>query len=248
MRKISVKKVLFTLILLISFSVSFCQKNKEDVIYLKDGSIIRGNIIEYLNGKHVKIETRDNNIWVFKQNRIDKISFETRSNKSENNIRESGYFNLTDMGLLIGTGNNDKSAPFSINMINGYRYNKNFSVGIGTGIEFFSTPVVPIYFDSRYTFFKNEFSPFVYINGGYSIQIGENSNYYYENTSNRGGLMFGTGVGIKINLGNRSDLVVSMGYRYQKLRYSYYEEWTDDDIDRFEKFNRFGIRVGFIFK
>jgi len=248
MRKISVIKVIFTLMFLISFSTIFGQKNKEDVIYLKDGSIIRGSIIEYISGKHVKIETRDKNIWVFNQNKIDKISLETRSSKIENNTNISGYFNLTDMGLLVGTGNNDKSAPFSINMLNGYRYNQNLTIGLGTGIEFFSTPVIPIYFDTRYTFFNNEFSPFIYLKAGYSLQIGENSNYYHENTSTKGGQIYGAGIGLKINLGKRSDLVVSMGYRHQKLNYSYYEEWTEDEIDRFEKFNRFAIRVGFAFK
>jgi opacity protein-like surface antigen len=45
----------------------------QDVVYLKNGSIIKGNIIEQIIGKNLKIETRDGNLFVFKMDEIEKI-------------------------------------------------------------------------------------------------------------------------------------------------------------------------------
>ena len=45
------------------------QESYEDVVYLKDGSIIRGMIIEQIPGKTIKIQTReqflsDHRVWI----------------------------------------------------------------------------------------------------------------------------------------------------------------------------------------
>ena len=47
----------------------------EDVIYLKDGSIIRGMIIEYAPDRHVKIQS-GRNVFVYQLDEIDKITKE----------------------------------------------------------------------------------------------------------------------------------------------------------------------------
>jgi hypothetical protein len=46
----------------------------EDVVYLKDGSIIHGAITEEVPGKTIKIETKDGNVFVYKMKAIDKIT------------------------------------------------------------------------------------------------------------------------------------------------------------------------------
>ena len=70
---------IFTLIFLIvcvflTFS-AFAQRT-EDVIYLKNGSIIRGTITEIILNANVKIRTRDGNLLVFPMDEVDKIAKE----------------------------------------------------------------------------------------------------------------------------------------------------------------------------
>ncbi len=247
MRKSLAANLLLTIIILISFSTAYGQNKKTDVVFLKDGSIIRGSIIEYITNKHVKIETSDNTIWVFKHNEIDKINFNEAKTSNKSSALKSGYFNFTDMGVLIGSGINERQAPFSIMMVNGYRFNQQISTGIGTGIEFFSTPVIPVFIDTRYDFYQSSLSPFIFLKGGYSFQTGKDY-YYYETNSTQGGAMFGAGIGIRVSLGENAQFVASLGYRYQKLKYSYYEEWSEDNINISEKYNRLAIRLGFVFK
>lgn|GEM_PF-2342854 len=46
----------------------------EDVVYLKDGSIIHGTITEEVPGVSIKIQTKDDNVFVYKVNLIQKIT------------------------------------------------------------------------------------------------------------------------------------------------------------------------------
>lgn len=46
----------------------------EDVVYLKNGSIIHGTITEEVPGKSLKIETKDGNVFVYKVKEVEKIT------------------------------------------------------------------------------------------------------------------------------------------------------------------------------
>lgn len=64
----------FSFLLVISFVVpSFAQNKTIDVIYLHDGSIIKGNIIEIVPNKTVKIRTIGGNVFVFKMSDVRNI-------------------------------------------------------------------------------------------------------------------------------------------------------------------------------
>ena len=60
----------------------------EDVVYLKNGSIIRGVIIEQVPNESIKIQTNDRNIFVFKMEEIDRIKKETLWEDEEPIIRK----------------------------------------------------------------------------------------------------------------------------------------------------------------
>jgi hypothetical protein len=71
----------FTLIIaigllsLIHFNLS-AQNNYQDVVYLKNGSIIKGMIIEQIPNVSIKIQTPDQNIFVYKMDEIEKMTKE----------------------------------------------------------------------------------------------------------------------------------------------------------------------------
>ena len=59
-------KTLFATFILIILSYTVIgQNNIEDVVYLKNGSIIRGLVLETIPNQTVKIQTVDRNIFVF---------------------------------------------------------------------------------------------------------------------------------------------------------------------------------------
>lgn len=48
------------------------QQQEDDVVYLKDGSVLRGTIIEDLPGESLRIRTRDGNVFRISYDRIDR--------------------------------------------------------------------------------------------------------------------------------------------------------------------------------
>jgi hypothetical protein len=50
------------------------QSSMDDVVYLKNGGVIRGIIVEQVPNQSLKIQTKDRNVFVFKFDEIEKIS------------------------------------------------------------------------------------------------------------------------------------------------------------------------------
>jgi len=58
------------------FSICSYAQQYEDIVYLKNGSIIHGTIIEQIPGESIKIKSKDGNLFVFKMDEIEKMTKE----------------------------------------------------------------------------------------------------------------------------------------------------------------------------
>jgi hypothetical protein len=67
--------IAFAICLLILRGSSFAQQY-EDIVYLKNGSIIHGVIVEHIPGESIKIKTSDGNLFVFKMDEIERMKKE----------------------------------------------------------------------------------------------------------------------------------------------------------------------------
>ena len=230
---------------------------QKGVVYLKNGSVVRGSIINQPLDGSVKIETGDNSIWVFEPNAIDSVSFKTK----HLNPLHTGYFNLTEAGVLAGNSDNNKKAPFTIMNISGWQLANGISAGIGVGVEFFSETYLPVVADFRYTVQRNRTMPFAGLQAGYSIAL-ENADkqyiYNYPAFSNliwpgptgqevevdaRGGFLVNPSIGFISSLNDNMAMTFSVGYRIMRHRYSR-GELNKLDVD----FNRLSIKIGLLFK
>ena len=72
-----IKLVIASCLLLLTFSITAQQieENMEDVVYLKNGSILRGMIIE-MNNERVKIEILGGSVFAFQMTEVEKITRE----------------------------------------------------------------------------------------------------------------------------------------------------------------------------
>jgi len=232
-------------------SSAFSQRNTEDVIYLKDGSIIRGEIIEQKFGDFVKIESTGHNVWVFSAEDIDRIVKEKHlpPKKWDLNIKEKGYFNISDVGLLAGRDSYQNRYSFSALIINGYQFKNRLSLGLGTGIEFMDIPLAPAFLDVRHTILKGKLSPFIGVQGGYAFPLVN----YYDNLYGpkyKGGYMLGSVIGIKNYITDNTALVLSVGFRHQQLlstRTVWGWEGDEQITQVYNLYNRIAIRAGLHF-
>jgi hypothetical protein len=184
--------------LLLSLS-ALAQTNYEDVVYLKNGSVIHGMIIETIPNQTIKIKTKDGNLFVYKMDEILKMTKESVQSFDNNNfeIKETGFTNITEIeiGVLdVGTGGNGLGLlGLGLRTINGIQINKHFSIGLGIGFNWLpnydlttdiisQTPIpsyslldLPVFLDFRYYLTSNKHSFFAFANFGYSILLSSSS-------------------------------------------------------------------------
>lgn len=67
------KKLFVLFAILVSGFAIFAQSEMIDVIYLKNGSVVKGTIMEEAVGKYVRIDTPDGSIFFYEMNEIEKI-------------------------------------------------------------------------------------------------------------------------------------------------------------------------------
>ena len=61
------------MLVIFTATIAFAQSNYQDVVYLKNGSIIRGVIIEQIPNQSLKIKTAGGSLFMFKMNEVEKI-------------------------------------------------------------------------------------------------------------------------------------------------------------------------------
>lgn len=130
------KKYLTILLFAVITTFSFAQGTYEEVVYLKNGSIIRGVIIEQVPNKIIKIQTADRSIFVYRMDEIEKITKESIPGEKIVNTssKRKGYIGLS-IGASIPVGDfADKSIGLAktglqLNLVTfGYLFSDNFGI------------------------------------------------------------------------------------------------------------------------
>ena len=247
---ITLYSFIFILCFLFSFHSVSAQTNTQDVIFLKDGSIYRGQISGTTTDGSIKLLTSDNNLIVFNKAQIDSMKQEKAKGVTLSKFtpKSKGYFNITNVGLMAG----ENGAGALFETVNGYRFCHLLEVGGGLGIEYTNVVLMPLYLSVRSDLLKGKTTPFVHLDCGYNFYVGSrnNYNYYYNDLSlqkysYRGGLNASGGVGVKINTRSDCAFVISWAYKFEhwSYDYSYLENNTHYDYN----YQRMVLKLGLEF-
>lgn len=86
--------------------LNFSQEQMQDVVYLKNGSIIRGIIIEQVPNKSLKIRTKDGNVFVYSINEVERITKEADPTSGTYLIEDSwsgkSLIGINPVGFALG--------------------------------------------------------------------------------------------------------------------------------------------------
>lgn len=238
----NVTRLLLFVFILLAISL---RAQEQDVVYLKNGSILYGKLLEVTPGDKVRLEIVGNNQLVFRFDEIEKISYAEQSAPTKSaffeNIRLSA-----DIHFLGGSSHN---AGFAVTPH--YRFPCRFSAGIGTGLESFDYQVMPVFADLSYQLFNRSFSPYLYARSGYTFPLSKAQSDYYSHPEYKGGILAGAGIGLRKEFRNKNALLFSVGYRYQKLRtvttYQYWYDGQTQTDERIDHLNRINISLGLQF-
>ncbi len=165
------KAIVFVLFILFA-TVSQGQKKYQDVVYLKNGSIIRGRIVEQVPLKSLSIQTSEQNVFIYSFDEIEKFVNEPLKSKptssTNHKVKKRGYIFGLDHGYIIDI-NNSVLNRTKFNIINGYRFNPYLSLGVGVGIHHIpdmESSSIPVYIDMRINLSEGAISPYISLTNG----------------------------------------------------------------------------------
>ncbi len=213
------KTILLTFAMMLMAGLTFGQ-DKMDVVYLKDGRVIKGSIIKPLDAEGVQIMTTESDVYTFSAKEVLRV---TREEIDHDNLKNKiivhdgeGFTNITTLGYGFGIGDvgegraaaDNDANYFAIHTVNGYHLTRNLSLGVGVGVEWFGDyELIPVYADIRFYPGLTEWAPFFYGDVGYGLGVLDDTN--------DGGFMAGVGGGVQRSLNPNMALVASLGYRFQ---------------------------------
>lgn len=245
------KKLSLVIILILAGFVSFAQPNEEDVVYLKNGSIIRGNIIELVPDGNITIEIMGGSVLVYPMSEVEKMTREeNKYNIAEPKphiIKHRGYFNISEIGFGFGNQNyyyGGITSSISMQTINGMQLCRHLQAGIGLGIDYYtSQPVLynPIFIRISGDIIKSPVTPYYYADGGYTMVWEDDNN---ENTSYEGGWMINPGIGVKFYSRTKASYHISFGFKTQLSKYTYTNPWDNSVFEEKRKYNRLSMKLG----
>lgn len=178
------KRKLILSTLLFCLTATLYAQTPDNIIYLKNGSIIKGSVIESVPNQNIKIRTADGSIFVYQMSEVDRIVLneekkETTPSEGPKSWQQKGHRGL-DFSINLGPNvvfyNGQSSAQFGTEIEGGKKFNKNFYFGIGLGVSAGNGSTNIPFFASLRTFFPIENSrvtPTLLFQGGYSFATGE---------------------------------------------------------------------------
>lgn len=240
------KKYLTLVIMLTFIALPLMSQKTKDAIYLKNGSIIYGKLMEISDDQY-KIQTSDGSLFIYSFGEVDK--FIKESPRFEGRKTSGPGFSL-EAGLLIGSQNSEFDAPFSFNLIVNYTTITKNILGIGSGVEFMGSTFSPLFFEYKRLFYDRKTTPFIFFRGGTLIHTGgdeENdpSNPYYYPKDYKGGASLGIGTGISWA---KEDIETYLTFAYRYAQTSYKQRNYNDITYTYKNnYNRLEVKFGFKF-
>lgn len=238
------KKLVLLLTLLLSISTYVSAQNYTEVVYLKNGSVIKGVIIEQVPNVSLKIKTSDGSLIICPMNEVTKITKEgayTKDNsKDGGNFKPTintfrGYKGFVDFGYIFGFEDYNASNKLEISTSHGYQFNNYFYIGGGIAADYYTDASlfsVPIFVHFRANFLNKKIAPFAEVKTGYSV-------------GDIGGGYFAVGLGVRFALKGKKALNLKLEYNYQQYDYTYSGYYNTYDATT--NLNGLGLKLGFEF-
>ncbi len=234
------------------FIHSVFAQNEKVRVFLKNGSVFSGKVLEPDSPDVFKMKWRKN-VLVFPQSDIDTMLYRNTSNKLA--LVEVPWFFKIDGGVLPGNAENEESAPQFFHGAFNYGLTGNFFAGGGTGVEYYMEQTfIPAFANFEFKFRQTRFSPHLFLKAGYLFpgEVQQPSDLYDDNDSRNlppkylkgsGGILLNPGFGFTSMFGPNLGFSVAAGYRHHALNYS-----GKDKYELEQRYNRISLSFGLIFK
>ncbi|MDX2000833.1 MAG: hypothetical protein SFW35_00245 [Chitinophagales bacterium] len=241
--------------LLLTLAVS--AQKLEDVVYLKNGSVIRGTILEQQPEGNIKISIMGGSVLVYKMEEVDRIVKEevlsTSKPKKDIFIHHRGFLHQTQLGTMMASKDGyGLQAGFNLQTVNGYRVFPQLYVGAGVGLDiykYYQETYLPVFFRIGGEAIKKRISPHYFASVGYSWILNA-ADMEYDYATYKGGIMYEAGIGMTVHTRSKISWLLSLGYKahYSEKTYNYYYIEGDGYSNIMSRnYQRITISTGFQF-
>lgn len=216
------RKLLFFVLLTFCFAFAAAQ-NMSEVVYLKNGSMIRGMVIEEIPGQSIKIKTADGSVFVYRMSEVSKITREEVKKDDASTTSDCSFQKWAfdgSVSALMGIGKS-KGTTIAVEAGLFKRVQKNLALGLTTGAyiptESGAKVAIPITFHSQFMFplHSSSIVPFADLSAGYVFSTGDITTTVGKKTytsSIPDNIVIQLMPGIILPLGSGSSLKAGFGY------------------------------------
>ncbi len=214
--------LVFLTSVLLSTATYGAETEYEDVIHLKDGSVVRGLIVEEVPGETYKIELYGGSMIIFAADDVDRVVREPigRRDGPKTGPSANGYRSvLFGASFIFGKYGDHGESFYGAEALVSWQLSRFFSPAVGLGYnravyEYYNAEnltynIIPVYLSGRFTYLRTGLVGF-YADcyGGYGLV------YASGTPGQSGGLMYGVDHGLEFGP-RRLRGYVSFGYRRQ---------------------------------
>lgn len=241
MKRKTIKRAFLTLSVFLASVSSLNAQSLQEVVYLKNGSVIRGTIIEQIPNESLKVQTADGSVFVYKVSEVSKITKETPVQKAASNYqiedevedvnsfgwsKAPRYRGFVGDSYVFGTGDYAEDREF-LYTSHGVQINPFLYVGAGAGVNYWldsecwSVPIFGHVRSELHRLFKKNVSPYLDAKIGYSVADVE-------------GFYFAPSVGCHFYFGHsKTGLSVGVGYVAQNVK-DFYRDGSSENVGGIE--------------
>lgn len=222
------------------------QTAMEDVVYLKNGGILRGSVLEQIPNQTLKIETIGRNVFVVQMSEVERIVKEpiaasalppAAAPSPKPSAREEDPVPAANKRLSIivegnagflvsgdGTGlRNNGGAAFGFQAALDYHFSPSICLGVGGGADQIAGSwFFPLYADFRYFITQRSTTPYFSVSAGFAMgeayDVKDANGYTLSSLRNNGGLYASPTFGIRWNASPKAGLILGVGPRLQMMR------------------------------
>lgn len=252
------KNILIVLIISLLQTVAFAQEKAplsitKDIVYLKDGSTLRGTIIEQTPNDYVKIGIAGGSVVEISMSEVKRIKADKGNyvfNADGSNSKSKGFYTGYNVQTMFGSQGDfefEQRLVFGagIQYSLGYQFNKYASLGGGFGLQLYDKIFGDIFVQARGFLPLGKISPTIAMDAGYGVPlilsgVGNNA------TQQKGGVSMRPSIGLRIATRNRADILLDAGYQFQ--HFTSKSNWGWGSTDEFNVwYKRLSFRVGWVF-
>jgi hypothetical protein len=236
------KRVLFLSAMLAFTSIIIIGQHPQDTLYLKNGSVVYGKLVEKSKERFL-IKTTDGFRFGFTPDQVER--YYISKNPAEDISGPKGFGFTMQSGMLIGSGEDVFFFLFSFTPMLTYTINNIHSISAGSGVELYDGVMMPLFAEYKINFSEKRLTTFYYLKGGALLNLKADEKNDYYSRDYRPGSTFGTGLGVSWPFG-RYDSYIQLGYRYSFIKSIYNNQGGYPNVEKYN-INLLDITFGFKF-